>query len=214
MLGIVRSNGARQPGQAFIVAEIGKLGWNNRRRGPYAISLDGVWHRIYLHEAPGIGKAQRQMSRFHDHTVCCPSDWPARELVENAPARHLRMPRKPLRERRFPFRTKACADRVISVYASAERFVIRCPAREHLCRLFLGSSAVEHSTVNRMVAGSNPARGASRLFRPHSRLFAPLIKFVNRPCKVSTCWCRWGPRGLPVDRTIRQRLRANNSTAR
>jgi hypothetical protein len=28
--------------------------------------------------------------------------------------------------------------------------------------LFLGSSAVEHSTVNRMVAGSNPARGASQ----------------------------------------------------
>ena len=30
--------------------------------------------------------------------------------------------------------------------------------------LFLGSSAVEHSTVNRMVAGSNPARGASSRF--------------------------------------------------
>ena len=29
--------------------------------------------------------------------------------------------------------------------------------------LFLGSSAVEHSTVNRMVAGSNPARGASKI---------------------------------------------------
>ncbi len=29
-------------------------------------------------------------------------------------------------------------------------------------RLFLGSSAVEHSTVNRMVAGSNPARGANK----------------------------------------------------
>ena len=27
-------------------------------------------------------------------------------------------------------------------------------------RLFPGSSAVEHSTVNRQVAGSNPARGA------------------------------------------------------
>jgi hypothetical protein len=52
------------------------------------------------------------------------------------------------------------ADRVISAYASDGRFVIRCPAREHLFRLFLGSSAVEHSTVNRMVAGSNPARGA------------------------------------------------------
>jgi hypothetical protein len=32
-----------------------------------------------------------------------------------------------------------------------------------LCRLFLGSSAVEHSTVNRMVAGSNPARGAKQI---------------------------------------------------
>jgi hypothetical protein len=30
--------------------------------------------------------------------------------------------------------------------------------------LFLGSSAVEHSTVNRMVAGSNPARGAKISF--------------------------------------------------
>src|SRR6185437_6719311 len=37
-------------------------------------------------------------------------------------------------------------------------------ARERLFRLFLGSSAVEHSTVNRMVAGSNPARGAKRTF--------------------------------------------------
>jgi hypothetical protein len=30
--------------------------------------------------------------------------------------------------------------------------------------LFLGSSAVEHPTVNRMVAGSNPARGAKFRF--------------------------------------------------
>jgi hypothetical protein len=55
-------------------------------------------------------------------------------------------------------------DEIISSYASAGGFVIRCPARELLCRLFLGSSAVEHSTVNRMVAGSNPARGASSAF--------------------------------------------------
>ena len=33
----------------------------------------------------------------------------------------------------------------------------------NMCRTFLGSSAVEHSTVNRMVAGSNPARGAKIL---------------------------------------------------
>jgi hypothetical protein len=46
-------------------------------------------------------------------------------------------------------------------YASRIGFVIRCPLAIGLRRLFLGSSAVEHSTVNRMVAGSNPARGAN-----------------------------------------------------
>src|SRR5689334_21181800 len=39
-------------------------------------------------------------------------------------------------------------------------------------RLFLGSSAVEHSTVNRMVAGSNPARGA-KIFHFISKLLPP-----------------------------------------
>src|ERR1700737_643700 len=46
-------------------------------------------------------------------------------------------------------------------------YAARC---ERLFRLFLGSSAVEHSTVNRMVAGSNPARGAKWLYDPvHKR---------------------------------------------
>jgi hypothetical protein len=48
-----------------------------------------------------------------------------------------------------------------------------------VCRLFLGSSAVEHSTVNRMVAGSNPARGARRLFaaiRQNPLMAAKLLK--------------------------------------
>src|SRR2546430_10991296 len=45
-------------------------------------------------------------------------------------------------------------------FATAKAFVIRRPARERLFRLFPDSSAVEHSTVNRMVAGSNPAPGA------------------------------------------------------
>src|SRR5471030_1254990 len=48
--------------------------------------------------------------------------------------------------------------------------------REPCFALFLGSSAVEHSTVNRMVAGSNPARGASYLFPPAS----PWIKNPNK----------------------------------
>ena len=34
------------------------------------------------------------------------------------------------------------------------------PRADDWFALFLGSSAVEHPTVNRMVAGSNPARGA------------------------------------------------------
>ena len=47
------------------------------------------------------------------------------------------------------------------------RLCYTLPAREHLFRLFLGSSAVEHSTVNRMVAGSNPARGAICSYSPN-----------------------------------------------
>src|SRR6266581_1651398 len=50
----------------------------------------------------------------------------------------------------------------ISSFASLGGFVIRS-RRERPFRLFLGSSAVEHSTVNRMVAGSNPARGANQI---------------------------------------------------
>ena len=45
-------------------------------------------------------------------------------------------------------------------FARLGPFVIRRPIAASA--VFLGSSAVEHSTVNRMVAGSNPARGASK----------------------------------------------------
>ena len=45
----------------------------------------------------------------------------------------------------------------------AEKALLYAAARELVYRLFLGSSAVEHPTVNRMVAGSNPARGASKI---------------------------------------------------
>jgi hypothetical protein len=57
--------------------------------------------------------------------------------------------------------------RPISSFASLGGFVIRSPVANLRFRLFLGSSAVEHSTVNRMVAGSNPARGAIRLLLPN-----------------------------------------------
>jgi hypothetical protein len=41
--------------------------------------------------------------------------------------------------------------------------LLYAPPSEQMLRLFLGSSAVEHSTVNRMVPGSNPGRGASKI---------------------------------------------------
>jgi hypothetical protein len=66
---------------------------------------------------------------------------------------------KPLWHKHFPVRIGAIANRIISSFARLGGFVIRSPLRT-LSALFLGSSAVEHSTVNRMVAGSNPARGA------------------------------------------------------
>ena len=66
-------------------------------------------------------------------------------------------------------------------------------------RLFLGSSAVEHSTVNRMVAGSNPARGAIWLFRRHS---SPSANDRQAPQNVQVVlvnqglWARAAFRGL------------------
>src|ERR1700694_548338 len=45
-------------------------------------------------------------------------------------------------------------------FQRVEALLYAPPFANHV-RLFLGSSAVEHSTVNRMVAGSNPARGAN-----------------------------------------------------
>ena len=48
------------------------------------------------------------------------------------------------------------------VLCKARRLCYTLPVANPRFRLFLGSSAVEHSTVNRMVAGSNPARGAKQ----------------------------------------------------
>jgi hypothetical protein len=71
-------------------------------------------------------------------------------------------------------------------FASRSGFVIRCP-RERLFRLFLGSSAVEHSTVNRMVAGSNPARGAS------TDSLEPMFPWVTlkMACNAKACRSFW-----------------------
>ena len=86
---------------------------------------------------------------------------------------------KPLWHRVFTLRCAIPRPAGHLVLCKPERLCYTLPARERLFRLFLGSSAVEHSTVNRMVAGSNPARGAKRfpifrlVRRPNSRRFNP-----------------------------------------
>jgi hypothetical protein len=50
------------------------------------------------------------------------------------------------------------------VLCKPRRLCYTLPGANLVFALFLGSSAVEHSTVNRMVAGSNPARGATIYF--------------------------------------------------
>ena len=52
----------------------------------------------------------------------------------------------------------------------ASRFAIIPPAYK-LCNIFLGSSMAEHATVNRRVAGSNPARGAKESVGNYRRFF-------------------------------------------
>src|SRR5215211_413711 len=83
---------------------------------------------------------------------------PRRRLADRALAR-LKNADKPLPHRRFPPSPHTALEGSIWSFATRGGFVIRSPFANHV-RLFLGSSAVEHSTVNRMVAGSNPARGA------------------------------------------------------
>jgi hypothetical protein len=81
---------------------------------------------------------------------------------------------KPLRHRWLTPSVDAASKRPISSFARLGGFVIRCRVRPFGFRLFLGSSAVEHSTVNRMVAGSNPARGAKGFNSLGDLLKAPL----------------------------------------
>jgi hypothetical protein len=77
-------------------------------------------------------------------------------------AKRTKAPLSPAGTPRAPF--KRCENHPIWSFASLGGFVIRSAQRTQL-RLFLGSSVVEHSTVNRMVAGSNPARGAKQIKR-------------------------------------------------
>jgi hypothetical protein len=85
--------------------------------------------------------------------------------------------------------------------------------------LFLGSSAVEHPTVNRMVAGSNPARGAKFRFI-FNRLLAyadaapDLARSVSQrrlgPTESRSSGCVWGG-GTVATQTAPNRLNSSRA---
>src|SRR5690242_2876858 len=89
-----------------------------------------------------------------------------------------------------PYRSQKCnyLSRSLQPYPDQrgweEAHFVLCKPAEHLLygsratpwfARFLGSSVVEHSTVNRMAAGSNPARGASSIVRGCSWSFANIV---------------------------------------
>ena len=85
--------------------------------------------------------------------------------------------------------------RAISCFASREAFVIR--SRPPYDGMFPGSSVVEQPAVNRLVAGSNPTRGAKSHFWSNGAVH----RAMPAPRR------RWF---LPTDQTVggrRQRLR-------
>jgi hypothetical protein len=116
---------------------------------------------------PGSTKLCPRMSRFRARPVAAqPSGEPPRR--DSRPAGN---GNKSWRRKQFPCPLDAGCERDIWSFASPGGFVIRSPRAKDGFRLFLGSSAVEHSTVNRMVAGSNPARGARRDIRRLPQIF-------------------------------------------
>jgi hypothetical protein len=170
MLGILIPDGLREPNDAFVIAHRGYVVWDHRRHRPYASGLD-VWHRITSSKS-GTIKRRRRMSRFSD----------ADERSDLAAAYPIAILLRPKRA------TNRCSHVISAPYrcgARAGYFVLCKPRR--LCytlplanpwfRLFLGSSAVEHSTVNRMVAGSNPARGAKQI-----KYLAGFRRSCKNPC--------------------------------
>jgi hypothetical protein len=87
----------------------------------------------------------------------------------------------------------------------ARKALLYAPAREHLFRLFLGSSAVEHSTVNRMVAGSNPARGAKS-----TQMIADCFDKAPKGAFLVGATCRWNrPCRANGNQRTRQRERSD-----
>ena len=173
MVGIVLRDGLCKPNEALVITHLGGV-WNGRRSWPYREGPD-VWHRITSWRIPAPSSVRCEyvflgLGPQRSRGAGSPGSAPDRifRVVKNG--------NKSLPRRQFASAIEVACERPISRFARLWGFVIRSPSRPMGFRLFLGSSAVEHSTVNRMVAGSNPARGASYMFQVTSHCIKTPVK--------------------------------------
>ena len=89
---------------------------------------------------------------------------------------------------------------LLGKHCNAGRLCYTLPLANDRFALFLGSSAVEHSTVNRMVAGSNPARGAKQFSRLAWNFNSP------RKCAAPAASASESGRSVPTGNAPRQRF--------
>src|SRR4029078_6978346 len=80
----------------------------------------------------------------------------------------------------------------------------RLPA---FCTAFRGSSVVERPTVNRMVVGSNPTRGASKKRHQSQNTIFPVLT-ARRPRSQPNSCRGLNVEGTPISRPHLQRLRS------
>jgi hypothetical protein len=169
--GVLPPDPLRKPDQALIVAHDGDVTGNDRRRCLYEIGLD-VWHLVSSLANPALATRNflGPSSRFSDQfaapiglevTFWLPCKPP--EGTVHSGALPQKNAGKSLWHNYFRPSIDATENPAIWCFASPGGFVIRSGLANDRFALFLGSSAVEHSTVNRMVAGSNPARGANTI---------------------------------------------------
>ena len=133
-----------------------------RSTAPASSDRSGCLASNHLMAKPGTRKTRRRMSRFGVRRGR--RDRRSRRPIGSAHrfgrnGRQIAAAQPVFRPSPIPG-----AERPISSFASPEALLYAAASRTLWFRLFLGSSAVEHSTVNRMVAGSNPARGANTHF--------------------------------------------------
>jgi hypothetical protein len=169
----------RKPDEAFVIAHRGHVARNDRRRWLHVIKPE-VWHRVTSAKSiVGSVVGECVLLTFSSRHSRSPDRALTRRIV-----RFIQSKRTPNR----------CSTRVLQAEPTpcqigpfpalqGTEALLYAARGERLFRLFLGSSAVEHSTVNRMVAGSNPARGANKIKDFPEKSIVQLTSFLSRERK-------------------------------